>query len=272
MKLAESDVFRSLFTPELTRLSQLFERHGFEIRIAGGAVRDLLMGTRPSDVDFATDATPTQMKEIFEREQIRMLNKRGEEHGTVTCRINGRENFEVTTLRVDVLCDGRSAKVNFTTDWELDAFRRDLTINSLFLGLDGFIYDYTGGIEDIKQRRIIFVGDPIQRLQEVDYLRIFRYFRFFGRFSKLDAPHEQKNLEAIVRCRDGLKGVSGERIWMELHQILVGRSTTLSALFANSEDVNKFQSLCKCSNLEKSLCETIVERRDEASEERANPS
>ncbi|KAL3079261.1 hypothetical protein niasHS_013655 [Heterodera schachtii] len=168
MKLAESDAFRSLFTPELTRLSQLFERHGFEIRIAGGAVRDLLMGTRPSDVDFATDATPTQMKEMFEREQIRMLNKRGEEHGTVTCRINDRENFEVTTLRVDVVCDGRSAKVNFTTDWELDAFRRDLTINSLFLGLDGFIYDYTGGIEDIKQRRIIFVGDSIQRLQETD--------------------------------------------------------------------------------------------------------
>ncbi|VDN42427.1 unnamed protein product [Gongylonema pulchrum] len=67
--------------------------------MAGGAVRDLLMGIKPSDVDFATDATPEQMKELFTREQIRMLNKNGEEHGTVTCRIDDKENFEITTLR-----------------------------------------------------------------------------------------------------------------------------------------------------------------------------
>lgn len=102
--------------------------------MAGGAVRDLLMGQLPSDVDFASTATPTQMKELFEREQIRMINKRGEEHGTITCRINDTENFEITTLRIDTVCDGRRAAVKFTTDWKLDAFRRDLTINSLFLG------------------------------------------------------------------------------------------------------------------------------------------
>jgi tRNA nucleotidyltransferase (CCA-adding enzyme) len=92
------------------------------------------MGIKPADIDFATTATPTQMKEIFEREQIRMLNKNGEEHGTITCRINDKENFEITTLRIDEVCDGRRARVKFTTDWEVDAFRRDLTINSLFLG------------------------------------------------------------------------------------------------------------------------------------------
>jgi tRNA nucleotidyltransferase (CCA-adding enzyme) len=92
------------------------------------------MGINPVDVDFATTATPTQMKEIFEREKIRMYNKNGEEHGTITCRINDKENFEITTLRIDEVCDGRRAKVIFTTDWETDAFRRDLTINSLFLG------------------------------------------------------------------------------------------------------------------------------------------
>jgi tRNA nucleotidyltransferase (CCA-adding enzyme) len=74
------------------------------------------------------------MKEFFEREQIRMLHKRGEEHGTITCRLNEKENFEITTLRIDEVCDGRRAQVKFTTDWEIDAFRRDLTINSLFLG------------------------------------------------------------------------------------------------------------------------------------------
>lgn len=67
--------------------------------MAGGAVRDLLMGLKPSDVDFASTATPTEMKNLFENEGIRMLNKKGEEHGTITCRMNDKENFEITTLR-----------------------------------------------------------------------------------------------------------------------------------------------------------------------------
>ncbi|KAK6010383.1 tRNA nucleotidyltransferase/poly(A) polymerase family protein, partial [Ostertagia ostertagi] len=124
----------SLFTPQLNILSNLFKKNNYELRIAGGAVRDLLMGIRPADVDFATTATPTEMKELFEREEIRMLHKRGEEHGTITCRIEDAENFEITTLRIDLVCDGRRAEVQYTTDWQLDANRRDLTINSLFLG------------------------------------------------------------------------------------------------------------------------------------------
>jgi len=112
--------------------------------------------------------------------------------------------------------------VKFTTDWELDAYRRDLTINSLFLGFDGTVFDYTGGIEDIKKRRVSFVGDPVTRLQE-DYLRILRYFRFFGRIAAEEKAHEPVNIAAIIQCRDGLKNVSGERIWTELRKILVGR-------------------------------------------------
>lgn len=146
----DSEDFQALFTPELRQLADLFKQENYELRfvyiinitnvsccfrIAGGPVRDLLMGIKPVDVDFATTATPTQMKEVFEREQIRMLHKRGEEHGTITCRLNEKENFEITTLRIDEVCDGRRAQVKFTTDWEVDAFRRDLTINSLFLGI-----------------------------------------------------------------------------------------------------------------------------------------
>ncbi|KAI1719327.1 poly A polymerase head domain-containing protein [Ditylenchus destructor] len=221
MKL-DSPEFKALFTPEMERLADMFKRRGHEIRIAGGSVRDLLMDIKPADVDFATIATPTQMKEMFEAETIRMLNKKGEEHGTITCRINDKENFEVTTLRIDVVCDGRRAEVKFTTDWMKDAYRRDLTVNSLFLGLDGTVYDYTNGIEDIKKRRVAFVGDPVVRLEE-DYLRILRYFRFFGRIAKSPTEHEEKTIEAIIKCRDGLKNISGERLWMELHKILVGR-------------------------------------------------
>lgn len=134
IKKLESPEFKSLFTEELTSLVSLFETYGYEIRIVGGAVRDLLMGKKPSDLDFATTATPTEMKDMFTKENIRMINMNGEKHGTITTRINDKENFEVTTLRIDVVTDGRHAKVEFTTDWLLDALRRDLTINSMYLG------------------------------------------------------------------------------------------------------------------------------------------
>jgi tRNA nucleotidyltransferase (CCA-adding enzyme) len=69
--------------------------------------------------------------------------------------------------------------------------------------LDGTVYDYTGGIEDIKNRRIAFVGDAVERIQE-DYLRILRYFRFFGRIARTPDQHEKETIEAIVKCRDGI--------------------------------------------------------------------
>lgn len=179
MKL-DSPEFKSIFTEELNKLVSFFNQYGYEIRVAGGAVRDLLMGKRPLDLDFATTATPSQMKDMFTSENVRLINMNGEKHGTITPRINDKENFEVTTLRIDVVTDGRHAEVQFTTDWMLDALRRDLTINSMFLGLDGSVYDYFFGYDDLKNHRVAFVGDPVTRIQE-DYLRILRYFRYFLR-------------------------------------------------------------------------------------------
>ena len=157
-----SPEYQSLFTPEFQTLINIFSKNGYELRIAGGAVRDLLTGKMPHDIDFATTATPQDMIEMFEKENVRMINNNGEKHGTVTCRINDKvckmtyhllhlfshtefvifnddpwqlkENFEVTTLRVDIRTDGRHAEVEFTKDWIKDAERRDLTVNSMFLG------------------------------------------------------------------------------------------------------------------------------------------
>ena len=86
MKL-DTPEFHALFTPELKVLSDLFAKYKFELRIAGGAVRDLLLAKPCHDVDFATTATPNEMKDMFEREGIRMINAKGEKHGTITCRI-----------------------------------------------------------------------------------------------------------------------------------------------------------------------------------------
>lgn len=160
--------------------------------------RDLLMNITPTDIDFATTATPKEMIEMFTKENVRMINANGEKHGTVTPRINDEENFEVTTLRIDVRTDGRHAEVEFTTDWLLDANRRDLTINSMFLGFDGKVYDYFFGYEDLKNRRVVFVGEPANRIQE-DYLRILRYFRLVqSGFEQI--VHSEKSLCHLEIC------------------------------------------------------------------------
>ncbi|XP_019392155.1 PREDICTED: CCA tRNA nucleotidyltransferase 1, mitochondrial isoform X2 [Crocodylus porosus] len=216
----ESPDFQSLFTPGLRSVAELFEKEKYELRIAGGAVRDLLNGVKPEDVDFATTATPAEMKKIFQSAGMRMINNKGEKHGTITARVH-EQNFEITTLRIDVVTDGRHAEVEFTTDWEKDAERRDLTINSMFLGLDGTLYDYFSGYKDLKNRKIRFVGDANQRIQE-DYLRILRYFRFYGKIAEKPGEHETNTLEAIKTNAKGLARISGERIWVELKKLLTG--------------------------------------------------
>lgn len=136
----------------------------------------MLQNTYPTDLDFATVATPEQMKTMFAENNIRLINLNGEKHGTITPRFESGGQYEVTTLRIDVKTNGRHAEVEFTTDWLLDANRRDLTINSMFLDFDGNVYDYFFGYEDLINRRVAFVGKADQRIKE-DYLRILRYFR-----------------------------------------------------------------------------------------------
>ncbi|XP_054746971.1 CCA tRNA nucleotidyltransferase 1, mitochondrial [Anastrepha obliqua] len=220
-KKIDTSEFHSIFTDELRALIDIFKRYNYELRIAGGAVRDIVMGIKPKDIDLATTATPDQMKEMFTKEEVRMINAKGEKHGTITPRINNKENFEVTTLRIDVRTDGRHAEVQFTTDWQLDANRRDLTINSMFLGFDGTLYDYFYGYDDLQQRRVVFVGDADVRIKE-DYLRILRYFRFYGRIAREPSKHDVETLKAIRENVDGLARISGERIWAELQKIVIG--------------------------------------------------
>lgn len=219
MKISQEQLARVL-RPNVLELSSMFRKHDYELRAAGGAVRDLLTGLTPHDIDFATTATPEQMKKMFQEEGVRMINETGEKHGTITARI-GEENFECTTLRIDVTTDGRHAEVQFTKDWYLDANRRDLTINSMFMDMEGTVYDYFDGHKHLEDRRVEFVGDSDTRIQE-DYLRILRYFRFYGRIAVEPNAHSSEVLKSIARNSDGLSMISGERIWTELQKIAVG--------------------------------------------------
>jgi tRNA nucleotidyltransferase (CCA-adding enzyme) len=214
-----SPEFEAILTPDLQYLAGLFSAHGHEVRLVGGVVRDLLQGKKPKDVDLATDATPDEMITIFQANRIRYIET-GLQHGTLTVHINGAD-FEVTTLRVDRVTDGRHAEVDFTRDWRLDAERRDLTINAMALGFDGTLHDYFNGQCDLEKRRVAFVGNAKARIKE-DYLRILRYFRFYGRISVKEDCHEADTLKSIQESRDGLRKIAAERIWVEMSQILCG--------------------------------------------------
>jgi len=234
----DSPEFKSVLTSELFTVTKPFQEQGFDIRIVGGAVRDILLGIQPKDVDLGTNATPSEMIALFKQYKVHYIET-GLQHGTITAHVNKRD-FEVTTLRIDAETDGRHAKVQFTHDWKLDAERRDLTFNAMSLGLDGSLFDYFDGREDLFSHRVRFVGDPRLRIQE-DYLRILRYFRFYGRIALEADSHDQTTLNVIRECSDGLRQISVERIWMEVSKILTGNHTP--DLFRRMYELNVSQSI-----------------------------
>jgi poly(A) polymerase len=188
-------------------------------RIVGGAVRDSLLGIAVSDVDLATRLHPEAVIVRLEAARIKAIPT-GIDHGTITAVSHG-QTFEITTLRRDVSTDGRRATVTFSNDWQEDAARRDFTINALYADpLNGEIFDYFGGVEDLKTHHLRFIGDPAQRIAE-DHLRILRYFRFLARFGGEDADGP-----ALAACADAAKSLmalSRERIASELLKILAAK-------------------------------------------------
>ena len=186
------------------------------IRYVGGAVRDDLLGLPVSDVDFATKLPPEEVIARLENAHIKAVPT-GIEHGTVTAVADGQP-VEITTLRADVSTDGRRATVAFTDDWMADASRRDFTINALYADPeDGEVHDYFGGTEDLKARRVRFIGDPLTRIAE-DHLRILRFFRFHARFGEGDPDSEA--IDACTARANDLMALSRERIADELLKLL----------------------------------------------------
>lgn len=214
----------AVITAEMLILRDAFVSAGFAVRVVGGAVRDLCLGLQPKDIDLATDATPDEMKVIFQAHGLRWLSI-GEAHGTLTVLSpHSQTPVEITTLRVDVTTDGRHAEVAFSRDWLEDSMRRDLTYNAMSMDFDGHVFDAHGGRHDLRCGQTRFVGDPGRRIQE-DYLRILRFFRFMGRFGHAMDEHTRSAIAAHV---DGLHKISGERIWMEMQRLLCGPAGTLT--------------------------------------------
>jgi poly(A) polymerase len=205
----------------LPRLLEVLDRDGEDARVVGGAVRNALLSAPIAEVDVATTAVPEEVVRRVEAAGFKAVPT-GIEHGTVTVVID-KHPFEVTTLRRDVETYGRHAKVAFGRDWRADAERRDFTINSLSVTRDGTVYDYVGGLKDLAARRVRFIGDARQRIEE-DYLRILRFFRFHAAYG--EGHVDPAGLSACIAGRDGLEQLSRERLRQELMKLLVAPHAT----------------------------------------------
>ena len=190
-----------------------------EIRYVGGCVRKILNNEIVDDIDFAVNLKPEECSAALKENNIKFFEI-GISHGTIIAVIDSYK-FEITSLRKDLITDGRHAKVAFTTDWQEDASRRDFTINAIFSDIHGNLYDPFDGKKDLEIGKIKFIGDADKRIKE-DYLRILRYIRFFLNYSKTD--HNDKIRKIIKQNLNGISNISSERLLDEFKKLIISSS------------------------------------------------
>ena len=185
-----------------------------EVRFVGGCIRKIINKEIVNDIDMATNLDPQKVCEVLKENKIDYYET-GIEHGTITALIEGYK-FEITSLREDILTDGRHAKVKFSKNWKEDALRRDFTINSIYADEDGNLFDPFEGKKDLENGFVNFIGDADKRIKE-DYLRILRYLRFFAHYSK--HPHNPELIRKLKINIGGISKLSKERLLDELKKI-----------------------------------------------------
>ncbi len=191
---------------------------GYEARLVGGCVRDMLRGCEPNDWDICTSARPEQMLSVFDTDRVIPT---GLQHGTVTVLMDGQP-LEITCYRAESgYSDSRHPdRVDFVSDIRQDLSRRDFTVNAMAWDEETGLIDIFGGAEDLRRGVIRCVGDPSERFAE-DALRILRALRFAARF---DFAVEEKTAESIHALKARLHAVSAERIFAELRGLVMGQA------------------------------------------------
>ena len=182
--------------------------------IVGGAIRDILLGLKPKDVDFATNLSYETLKTLFSEYTPK---ETGKSFGVLRIRINNID-YEIAKFRKDIY--GKEEKVAFVDDIRNDLARRDFTINAMAYNQKEGIIDLYNGQKDIENGIINFVGSAEERIIE-DPLRVLRAFRFM---SRLDFSLSENTIEAIKKQKDLLKNIPEERITMEFSKLLLGEN------------------------------------------------
>ena len=188
-------------------LADVYRKHGFSLYLIGGTSRDLLLGIPFEDYDFVTDATPEE-----ENAFLPDANYRFACFGSIKVHYGG-VSIDVTTLRKESeYTDHRHpAKIEFIKDIETDSWRRDFTVNALYIDAQGKIYDFHNGMADLAAKTLRFIGDPRKRILE-DPLRILRAERFA---SSLGFQIEESAAIAMNELREQLNQINPEKVLLE---------------------------------------------------------
>ena len=211
---------------EARRIIDQLRSAGFVAYLAGGCVRDALLGKQPKDYDVATDATPQAVRELFGAKQTVSFGASFGVIGVLPPRIGGSvgqsiEPTEVATFRSDgEYSDGRRPDSVHYGEAREDALRRDFTVNGLFYDTHQHdVIDYVHGQRDIQSRTLRTIGNPHQRFGE-DRLRMLRAVRFS---TTLGFQIEPETLKAVGAHASEIVAVSGERIGAEMRRVLAHR-------------------------------------------------
>ncbi|MBR0382351.1 MAG: CCA tRNA nucleotidyltransferase [Eubacterium sp.] len=199
--------------PQAKYIIDVLLQAGFDAYIVGGCVRDSVLGKTPADWDITTSARPSEVKRLFGR-----TIDTGLAHGTVTVMLD-KTGYEVTTYRIDGIYEDhrRPSDVTFTDNLKEDLMRRDFTINAMAYNDRAGLVDYFGGQDDLENKIIRCVGNPLDRFGE-DALRMLRAVRFAA---QLGFTIEDATMRAITERRELLMDVSAERIQMELLKMMM---------------------------------------------------
>lgn len=192
------------------QLNDAFAERDHELFVVGGAVRSLMLGQSPKDIDLCTSAMPDETKAIIDK--YGSVYPLGEEFGTIAVNVDG-EDYEITTYRKEEYeQDSRHPTVEFGGSIDTDLSRRDFTINAAAITADGNLYDPYGAAEDIDAQIIRSVGDANDRFTE-DPLRIIRGARFAA---TLNFDIDSTTSDAMKEHGPKLSTISRERVWAEL--------------------------------------------------------
>jgi len=217
---SQKDMF-STIPQSVKELHSQFKDFGFKLFVVGGAVRDFFISQlgdedfKPKDFDLATDATPDDIIEILQSHNYRFASI-GKAFGVIMVYTEDQpDGMEIATFRDDQYGDklgvSRNPEIKFSTI-EKDVERRDITFNSMFYDLDRReIIDMKGGIKDIEDKIVRFVGDADLRIKE-DPLRILRIIRFAARY-QFDISDD--TIVSIMLNKNRLNIITKERIWEE---------------------------------------------------------
>ena len=215
---------------------------GFQAYIVGGFVRDYILGIDSNDIDINTNATPKEIKDIFDS------CLPNEDYGSVTV-IKKGVRFEITTFRKEMnyLDNRRPSQIEYIDDLYQDLLRRDFTINTLCMNKDGEIIDFLGGRSEIDNRVVKTVGNAKTRFEE-DSLRILRAVRFA---TLLDFELDKETKEAIIETRELLRNLSYYRKKEELDKIFGSSNADRGIQLLLDLGLNKYLEL---DNLNKVTC------------------